>query len=98
MIIPDDPHKGLLDDESASKIASEQLKPWTNLLRDLANYGSTVRLTATIAIDVFMKILQEYREGERARFWQKYVEKWRQAFMNIPELKIEERNLASPED
>jgi hypothetical protein len=42
MIIPDDPHKGLLDDESASKIASEQLKPWTNLLRDLANYGSNL--------------------------------------------------------
>ena len=40
MIIPEDPHKGLLDDEGAAAFASEQLKPWTNLLRDLANYGS----------------------------------------------------------
>lgn len=40
MIIPEDPHKGLLNDESATALASEQLKPWTNLLRDLANYGS----------------------------------------------------------
>ena len=42
MIIPDDPHKGLLDDENATKSISEQLKPWTNLLRDLANYGSNL--------------------------------------------------------
>jgi Family of unknown function (DUF5677) len=42
MIIPEDPHKGLLDDESATAFASEQLKPWTNLLRDLANYGSNL--------------------------------------------------------
>jgi len=42
MIIPDDPHKGLLDDENATAWASEQLKPWTNLLRDLANYGSNL--------------------------------------------------------
>lgn len=39
MIIPEDPHKGLLNDESATAIVSLQLKPWTNLLRDLANYG-----------------------------------------------------------
>jgi len=42
MIIPEDPHKGLLDDESATAFASEQLKTWTNLLRDLANYGSNL--------------------------------------------------------
>src|SRR5438105_2716349 len=40
MIIPEDPNKPILDDEGATKIAAEQLKPWTNLLRDLANYGS----------------------------------------------------------
>jgi hypothetical protein len=40
MIIPETPHKGLLDDESATELASEKLKTWTNLLRDLANYGS----------------------------------------------------------
>jgi hypothetical protein len=67
-------------------------------IRHPKEFPTTVRLTATIAIDLFMKILQEYREGEKARFGQKYVEKWRQAFMNIPELKIEERDLASPHD
>lgn len=40
MIIPEDPHKGILNDENATALASKQLKPWTNLLRDLANYGS----------------------------------------------------------
>jgi hypothetical protein len=40
MIIPEDPHKGLLDDEGATTLVSEKLKTWTNLLRDLANYGS----------------------------------------------------------
>ena len=42
MIIPDDPHKGILDDEGITAVMSGQLKPWTNLLRDLANYGSNL--------------------------------------------------------
>jgi hypothetical protein len=42
MIIPEDPHKGLLDDEGTTAFASDQLKEWTNLLRDLANYGSNL--------------------------------------------------------
>jgi hypothetical protein len=42
MIIPDDPHKGILDDEGSTRIITEKLKPWTNLLRDLANYGSNL--------------------------------------------------------
>jgi uncharacterized protein DUF5677 len=56
-------------------------------------FSTTVRLTAIIAMDVFMKVLREYREGECARFGQKYVEKWREAFMNIPALKINEKDL-----
>lgn len=44
-------------------------------------------------MDIFMKILREYREGECARFGQKYVEKWQQAFMNIPQLEINEQDL-----
>lgn len=62
-------------------------------IRHPKDFSHTVRLTATIAIDIFMKILREYREGECARFGQKYVEKWQQAFMSIPELKINEKEL-----
>jgi hypothetical protein len=62
-------------------------------IRHPKEFSKTVRFTATIAIDTFMKILHEYREGECARFGQKYVEKWQQAFMNIPELKINEQEL-----
>jgi hypothetical protein len=40
MFIPEDPFRGLLDDEAATEIDSEKLKTWTDLLRDLANYGS----------------------------------------------------------
>lgn len=60
-------------------------------IRHPKGFPTKVRLTAIIAIDVFMKILREYRDGECSRFGQKYVERWRQAFMNIPELKINEQ-------
>ena len=62
-------------------------------IRHPKEFSTKVRLTAMIAIHIFMKILHEYREGECARFGQKYVEKWQQTFMNIPELKINEQEL-----
>lgn len=42
MLIPEDPHKGLLDDEAATDLVYKQLNTWTALLRDLANYGSNL--------------------------------------------------------
>lgn len=42
MLIPENPHKGLLDDEAATAFVSKQLNTWTALLRDLANYGSNL--------------------------------------------------------
>jgi len=62
-------------------------------IRHPKEFPNTVRFTAMIALDTFMKILGAYRKGELPRFSQKYVEKWQQAFQNIPELKIDERNL-----
>lgn len=62
-------------------------------IRHPKDFPNKVRLTATIAIEIFLKMLQEYRAGECPRFGQKYVEKWRQAFMNMPELKINEKDL-----
>jgi hypothetical protein len=62
-------------------------------IRHPKEFSTKVRLTATIAIDIFMKILREYREGECARFSQKYIERWQQAFMNIPQVKVDERDL-----
>lgn len=62
-------------------------------IRHPKNFPTIVRLTACIAIDVFMKILQEYRPGELSNFGRKYVDKWRQAFMSIPELNIEELDI-----
>ncbi len=73
------------------RIQSERITFYS--IRHPKQFSTTVRLTATIAIDIFMKILHEYREGECPRFGQKYVEKWQQAFMNIPQLKIDERDL-----
>jgi hypothetical protein len=73
------------------RIQSERITFYS--IRHPKEFSTTVRLTATIAIDTFRKILHEYREGERPRFDQKYVEKWRQAFMNMPQLKIDERDL-----
>jgi len=63
-------------------------------IRHPKGFSNTVRYTAMIALDSFMKVLDEYRAGERAtRFGPKYVEKWQQAFMNLPELKIDEKEL-----
>ena len=152
MIIPEDPHKGLLDDEGATAFASEQLKTWTNLLRDLANYGShlipraysssgktladavlmgillrqlvamidaieillcrsavhaaTLQLRAMFEASVYIDwMLAGDRENKaayyyvhnllRLRLWEKYVEKWQRAFVNIPELKIDEKDLGA---
>jgi hypothetical protein len=65
-------------------------------IRHPKHFSHTVRLTATIAIDIFRKILREYREEESQRlFSKKYVEKWQQAFMSIPELKINETELGA---
>lgn len=62
-------------------------------IRHPKGFPDTVRYAGTIAIGVFMKILDEYRAGERAtRFHLKYREKWQQAFMNLPELKINEHD------
>jgi hypothetical protein len=72
------------------RIQSERITFYS--IRHPKRFSTTVRLTATIAIDIFMKILHEYREGECSRFGQKYVEKWQQAFMNVPQLKIDERD------
>jgi hypothetical protein len=65
-------------------------------IRHPKEFSTKVRLTATIAIDIFRKILREYREEESGRlFGKKYVEKWQQAFMSIPELKINEKDLGA---
>lgn len=60
-------------------------------IRHPKNFPTVVRLSASLAIDAFMKILKEYRPGEQSNFSRKYVEKWRQAYMSIPELNIEEQ-------
>jgi hypothetical protein len=64
-------------------------------IRHPKDFPNKVRLTATIAIEIFLKMLQEYCAGECPRFGQKYAEKWRQAFMNIPKLKIDEKDLGA---
>jgi hypothetical protein len=64
-------------------------------IRHPKQFSTTVRLTATIAIGIFMEVLHEYREGACSRFGQKYVEKWQRAFMNIPELKIDEKDFGA---
>jgi Family of unknown function (DUF5677) len=56
-------------------------------------FSNTVRLTATLAMGIFMKVLSEYREGESARFGQKYLERWQKAFVSIPQLKINEKDV-----
>jgi hypothetical protein len=45
--------------------------------------------TVSIALHTYMRVLKEYRDGEPS-FAKKYVEQWRDRFMNVPKVKYED--------
>jgi hypothetical protein len=60
-------------------------------VRDLRETHDVFHAAASIAIILFQRVLGYYRPQELLRFWQKYVEDWRQAYRNIPRAHIVEQ-------
>ncbi len=58
-------------------------------IRSLDGFEFVFRLSATVAMGTFQRVLQEYRCGELPAFARKYVEKWQQDFLHFPEIKYE---------
>jgi hypothetical protein len=60
-------------------------------IRHPGHFPDAVRFCMMIAFHVFRAVLGYYRPGElKHRFPVKYVEKWRQAFMGIPHVSVNE--------
>jgi hypothetical protein len=56
-------------------------------IRSAEGFETVFRFSLGIALHAFMRILDKYRPEERPAFSRKYVENWRQEFMNFPRIK-----------
>lgn len=63
-------------------------------IRYFGQFAEVFRFSTIIAMDVFMAVLKAYRPGETGVFSQKYLEKWREAFLNPPHVAISPREAA----
>jgi len=68
MLIPENPYRGLLDDEVATDSVSKQLSTWTALLRDLANYGSNIAPAVSMKPTYRGKVVLECFAFARVKF------------------------------
>lgn len=55
-------------------------------IRNPVNLGVDFRLLVGMVLTVYRRLLEEYRPDEVAGFNQHYVEKWRSAFLNPPQV------------
>jgi Family of unknown function (DUF5677) len=58
-------------------------------IRSLAGFEPVFRFSVSIALDLYQKILKEYRYGELPAFSRKYVEQWQKQYLNFPKIKYE---------
>jgi hypothetical protein len=58
-------------------------------IRSLEGFQYVLRVSVSIALFTFRRILKEYRDGEIPAFSRKYLEKWQREFMNFPQIKFE---------
>lgn len=75
-------HSGSYDDHVKFGKGEVTLEP----IRSLEGFEFVFRLSATVAMGTFQKILQEYRYGELAAFSRKYVEHWQREFLHFPKI------------
>ena len=57
-------------------------------IRSLEEFESVFRPSVIFALSTFRRILKEYRPGELPLFSRKYVEKWKNEFINFPKIKV----------
>lgn len=55
-------------------------------IRHLQGFDVIAKFALTLVFEVYRRILSEYRHGELTLFGKKYVEKWQQAFLNVPRI------------
>lgn len=58
-------------------------------IRSLSGFESIFRFSVSIALDLYRRILQEYRPGELPGFSRKYVEQWQKQYLNFLKIKYE---------
>ncbi|SRR5579884_1483978 len=69
-----------------------RIEPETVMLqpiRYLENFGSVFLFSVSIALDLYRRVLEEYRPGELTTFSRKYVEKWQKQYLNFVKIKYE---------
>ena len=58
-------------------------------IRSLVGFEPVFRFSVSIALDLYRKILQEYRSGELPAFSRKYVEQWQKHYLNFVKINYE---------
>ncbi len=57
----------------------------------MKGFDSLFRFSVSFAIYTYRRILQQYRPGELSVFNRKYIQNWRKAFIEVPNLKYEDK-------
>ena len=76
-------HTGTYKDHVRFADGQVRLKP----IRHLADVNMLLNFIVSICIRIYMKILERYRPGETNAFAKKYLEDWRDPFMNVVPVK-----------
>jgi hypothetical protein len=58
-------------------------------IRSGEGFKSVLLLSVSIALRIYSLVLEEYRPGEMDVFRRDYVEKWRDRYMGMPDVKVE---------
>lgn len=64
-------------------------------IRHLEEFAGNLRYTVATAISTYRKLLTYYRPGQLVEFSNRYVQEWRDAFMNMPNIKYAESSDAA---
>jgi hypothetical protein len=59
-------------------------------IRHLEGLRSVLTFALSVSLHTYRKILEHYRPGQVAEFNKRYIEDWRDAFLNIPEVNYAE--------
>jgi len=55
-------------------------------IRSLEKFENVFRFSMSLALHTFQRILMKYRPGELPVFGRKYLENWREEFINFPKI------------
>jgi Family of unknown function (DUF5677) len=61
-------------------------------IRYLKDMNTIISISCTMAIGTYRTVLEHYRFSELPIFTNKYISEWKEPFMNMPKVKIKEKN------